>query len=67
MTRLTIAVPDELAAQIREAAEGSVSAWMAELARRALLREGAAAAAAYDRTSADTAWDAERERDWSVS
>lgn len=67
MTRLTIAVPDELAAQIRSAADGNVSGWLAEVARRALLRQEAAAAAAYDEATADPAWDAERERGWAAS
>ena len=61
MARLTIAVPDDLAAQIRAAAGGNVSAWLTELARRQLLREDAEAAVAYDRTDVDPAWDAERE------
>jgi hypothetical protein len=66
MTRLTIAVPDELAARIRAAAGGNVSAWLAEVARRSLLREEAAAAAAYDRATADAAWEAERTRSWAA-
>jgi hypothetical protein len=60
MTRLTIAVPDELADRIRAAAGGNVSAWLADLARDALLREEAAAVAAFERDHADPAWDAQR-------
>jgi hypothetical protein len=66
MTRLTIAVPDELADQIRAAAGGNVSAWLVEVARRSLLREEAAAAVAYDRATADAAWEAERSRPWAA-
>lgn len=64
MTRLTIAVPDDLAEKIREAAHGNVSAWLVGAARHTLLRDEAAAAVAYDRSHADAGWDAERERVW---
>lgn len=37
MTRLTIAVPDDLAERIKAAAGGNVSAWLANLAERELL------------------------------
>jgi len=66
MTRLTIAVPDELAAQIRAAAGGNVSAWLVEVARRALLKQEAAAVAAYDEATADPDWDSEREHGWTT-
>jgi hypothetical protein len=60
MTRMTIAVPDDLAAKIRSAAAGNVSAWLTELARDALLRQEAAAVAAYEASHADQEWDAQR-------
>jgi post-segregation antitoxin (ccd killing protein) len=63
MTRLTIAVPDELAERIRAAAGGNVSAWLAEVARDALLRTEAAAIADFEAQEAarsDDGWDDER-------
>jgi hypothetical protein len=60
MTRLTIAVPDDLAEKIRTAAGGNVSAWLADLARDALLRQEAAVIAAFEAEHTDPAWDDER-------
>lgn len=62
MTRLTIAVPDDLARMIKAAAGGNVSAWLADLARDALLRQEAAAVAAYEarHAAADDDWNEER-------
>jgi hypothetical protein len=63
MTRLTIAVPDELAERIRAAAGGNVSAWFTEVARDALLRQEAAAIAAFEAQQAqqiNDGWDDER-------
>jgi len=60
MTRLTIAVPDELAERIRAAAGGNVSAWIVEVARDALLRREAAAIAAFEAQQSDDGWDDER-------
>jgi hypothetical protein len=66
MARLTIAVPDDLAEQIRAAAGADISGWLADAARRQLLRDEAAAAVAYDRQHHDPAWEAEREREWAA-
>jgi predicted transcriptional regulator len=60
MTRLTISVPDQLAEQISQAADGNVSAWMAEAAREKVLREECAALATWEATNRDSDWDAER-------
>lgn len=66
MTRLTLAVPDELAAQIRAAADGNVSGWLADVARKELLREEAVAVADYEArrarrdADAEAAWESER-------
>ncbi|GIJ51970.1 hypothetical protein Val02_88560 [Virgisporangium aliadipatigenens] len=60
MTRLTIAVPDELADKIKAAAGGNVSAWIADLARDALLRQEAAAVARFEAEQADRTWDLDR-------
>lgn len=60
MTRLTIAVPDELAERIRAAAGGNVSAWIVEVARDALLRQEAAAIAEFEAQQSDDGWDEER-------
>jgi hypothetical protein len=63
MTRLTIAVPDELAARIRAAAGGNVSAWLVDVARDALLRQEAAAIAEFEALEAERShdgWDEER-------
>jgi hypothetical protein len=63
MTRLTIAVPDELAERIRAAAGGNVSAWIVEVARDALLRQEAAAIAEFEAQESersDDGWDEER-------
>ena len=62
MTRLTIAVPDELAERIRAAAAGNVSAWFVDVARDALLRAEAAAIAEFEAREAvrDDGWDEER-------
>jgi post-segregation antitoxin (ccd killing protein) len=63
MTRLTIAVPDELAERIRAAAGGNVSAWLADVARDALLRMEAAAIAEFEAQEAarsNDGWDDER-------
>jgi hypothetical protein len=57
---MTIAVPDDLAEKIKNAAGGNVSAWLTDLARDALLREEAAAVAEFERAHADPDWDAER-------
>jgi hypothetical protein len=62
MTRITITVPDPLGEQIKQAAGANVSGWMADLARTALLRQAALAAAEYDQAHPDDAWDAERLR-----
>lgn len=63
MTRLTIAVPDDLAGKIREAGGTNVSAWLAKAARDALLREEVTAVSAYEHANQDQAWDDERESD----
>ena len=60
MTRLTIAVPDQLAEQIKASAGGNVSAWMARIATDALLREEAAAVAAYEKARQDEDWESAR-------
>jgi hypothetical protein len=60
MTRLTIAVPDDLAAKIKAAAGGNVSAWLADLARDALLRQEAAAVARFEAEQVDRTWDRDR-------
>jgi hypothetical protein len=60
MTRLTIALPDDLAEKIKEAAAGNVSAWMAQLARNALVKQEADALAQWEAANRDDGWDAER-------
>jgi hypothetical protein len=63
MTRFTIVVPDELAERIRAAAGPHVSAWLVEVARDALLRQEAAAIAAFEAQEAarsNDGWDDER-------
>ena len=63
MTRLTIAVPDELVERIRAAAGGNVSAWFVEVARDALLRQEAAVIAEFEAGEAarsNDGWDEER-------
>ena len=60
MTRLTIAVPDQLAEQIKATAGGNVSAWLTKVAKEALLREEAAAIAAYEAERRDDDWERER-------
>jgi hypothetical protein len=60
MTRLTIAVPDELAVRIKAVAGGNVSAWFVDVARDALLRQEALAIAAYEARQSDDGWDDER-------
>lgn len=55
MKRVTITLDDHLAALVRDAAaDGNVSAWMAEAARSRLLRAAAEAEAAHDRAHPDT-------------
>lgn len=60
MTRLTIAVPDDLAVRIKAVAGGNVSAWFVDVARDALLRREAMAIAAYEAGQSDDEWDDER-------
>nr|MDT0660877.1 hypothetical protein [Micromonospora sp. DSM 115978] len=66
MTRLTIALPDDLASRIKQAGGDNVSAWIQRAARDALLREEVAAVAAFERTATDDGWAAEREQDWAA-
>lgn len=66
MTRVTIALPDDLAARIKEASGDNVSAWVQRAARDALLREEVAAVAAFERRNSDPDWDAEREQEWAA-
>jgi hypothetical protein len=54
MTRLTIAMDDQLAEAVKAAAGDNVSAWMARLARREIVRQAVAAEIAHDH--ADPAW-----------
>jgi hypothetical protein len=60
MIRLTIAVPDHLAEQIKATAGGNVSAWMTRVATDALLREEATAIGSFERARDDEEWEAER-------
>lgn len=60
MTRLTISLPDDLAAKIKAAAGENVSAWVANLARDAFLREEAAAVARFEAQHGDDDWERER-------
>jgi hypothetical protein len=60
MTRVTIALPDDLAEQVKAKAGGNVSAWFAKLAREDLLRDEYAAIAEFERDHQDPDWDAER-------
>jgi len=63
MTRLTIVMPDELAERVRAVAGANVSAWFVEVARDALLRQEAAAIAAFEAqeaTRSNDGWDEER-------
>jgi hypothetical protein len=62
MTRLTIAVPDELAEKIKVAAGGNVSGWFASLARDAFLADSAAQHAAWYTQHPTFVEDAEAER-----
>jgi hypothetical protein len=54
MTRLTIAMDDQLAEAVKAAAGDNVSAWMARVARREIVRQAVAVEVAHDRT--DPAW-----------
>ncbi|MDG4792092.1 hypothetical protein O7626_40460 [Micromonospora sp. WMMD1102] len=66
MTRMTIALPDDLADRIKAAGGDNVSAWMQRAARDALLREEVAAVSAFERRTSDPDWDAEREQEWAA-
>lgn len=60
MARLTIALPDDLAAKIRVASQGNVSAWLAGIARDAIMRDEAQALATWEQANRDDDWDGER-------
>jgi hypothetical protein len=62
MTRLTIAVPDALAEQIKAAAGGNVSAWLTHLAERELVAASADNEARWYANHPNYAEDAETER-----
>jgi len=57
MTRLTIALPDDLAERIRNASDGDVDTWITNAARDQLLREEVAAIAAFEDDHRDVAWE----------
>lgn len=54
MTRVTIALDDQLAEAVKAAAGDNVSAWMAGLARTEVIRLAVAAEIAHDR--GDPSW-----------
>jgi hypothetical protein len=62
MTRLTIAVPDDLAEKIKAAAGGNVSAWLANLAQRELVAASVDNEARWYAEHPSYAEDAEAER-----
>lgn len=62
MTRFTISLPDDIAEQVKAVADGNVSAWMTEVARKALIARSVAAEAAWYRQHPGFADDAEIER-----
>lgn len=62
MTRLTIAVPDDLAEKIKAAAGGNVSAWLTDLARKELLTASVRSEARWYAEHPSYAEDAEAER-----
>lgn len=61
MTRISVSLDDATAAAVRRAAgDRSISGWVADLVRQALLNRAGAAAAAYDRSRDDDAAEAAR-------
>lgn len=62
MTRISVSLDNPLAEAVKHAAggDGKVSRWVANLIREKLLADAAAAAAAFDRSLHDEAWEAER-------
>ncbi len=61
MTRISVSLDDATAAAVaRAAGDGSVSRWVADVVRQALLAEAGRAAAAYDRTKDDPDGEAAR-------
>jgi hypothetical protein len=61
MTRISVSLDDATAAAVQRAAgDGSVSGWVADLVRQALLQRAGQAAAAYDRVRDSAAEEAGR-------
>lgn len=54
VTRLTIAMDEQLAAAVKAAAGDNVSAWLSRLARHEIVRQAVAAEATHDQR--DPAW-----------
>lgn len=61
MTRISVSLDEATAAAVHRAADGgSVSKWVADLVRQALINRAASAAGAYDRQQDDPAAEAAR-------
>ncbi|MGA8113151.1 MAG: hypothetical protein WCA46_05780 [Actinocatenispora sp.] len=68
MTRVTIALPDELAQAVKAAGGENISAFFAKLAQKEVLRLAVRAEIEHDRRHPeDQAWRAERARETEAS